>query len=49
MTLEQMQKLAQDALENGWGNVSLPAEAILELRAPPPPERWSFWKWLKGA
>lgn len=36
MTLEQMQKRAQEALENGWDMVSLPAEAILALREPPP-------------
>lgn len=39
MTLEQMQKLAQDALENGWDKVSIPAEAILALRTLPPPRK----------
>jgi hypothetical protein len=48
MTLEQMQKRAQDALDNGWGNVSLPAEAILALSSPPP-RKLTFWEWLKGA
>lgn len=48
MTLEQMQRLAQDALENGWEKVSLPAEAVLAL-SNPPPRKLTFWEWLKGA
>lgn len=48
MTLEQMQERAREALEEGWSNVSLPVEAVLELRTPPP-RRQTFWEWLKGA
>lgn len=48
MTLEQMQKRAQEALENGWDKVSLPAEAILALRNPPPRKK-TLWEKLRGA
>lgn len=48
MTLEHMQKLAQEALENGWDKVVLPAEAILALREPPPHKK-TFWEKLRGA
>lgn len=48
MTLEQMQRQAQEALENGWEKVSLPAEAVLALSSPPP-RKLTFWEWLKGA